>query len=205
MISNKQLNLLNAWQKQLSAELSISEIMELTHKKTKTWVFNTLNKLTKLNIISMKKKANINLYSLNLSSPALLGALHNLEMQKTLIFPEIKLIDNLINEIPKINYCLMVFGSYADNKQKANSDLDICFLIENEAEGKNIKPYVNDIKLNYSTKIDDHYITFNDFLKMLLNNEENLGKQIFRKHLILLNSDIFYLLLNKAHKNGFRA
>jgi hypothetical protein len=41
-------------------------------------------------------------------------------------------------------------------------------------------------------------------MKMLLRNEENLGKQIFRNHMLFFNPDIYYRLIRKAHKHGFR-
>jgi hypothetical protein len=69
---------------------------------------------------------------------------------------------------------------------------------------KKIKPYFNEVKLNYPVSIDEHYITFNDFIKMLLREEENLGKQIFRKQKLFYNADIYYQLIKWAHKNGFR-
>ena len=43
-----------------------------------------------------------------------------------------------------------------------------------------------------------------DFIKMLLRDEENLAKQIFRNHILFFNPDIYYKLMMEAHKNGFR-
>jgi len=39
---------------------------------------------------------------------------------------------------------------------------------------------------------------------MLKADNENLGKQIARKHLAIYNSNIFYSLLKKGIKDGFR-
>ena len=69
---------------------------------------------------------------------------------------------------------------------------------------KKIKPYVNELKLNFSLSIDEHYIAFDEFIKMVLHKEENLGKQIMRKHILFYNPDIYYQLLKEAHKHGFR-
>ena len=89
-------------------------------------------------------------------------------------------------------------------KQGKESDLDICFLIENKQAEKKIKSYFDEVKLNYAIEADDHYITFSDFIKMLLRDEENLGKQIYRKRKLFYNSDIYYQLIKEAHKNGFK-
>jgi predicted nucleotidyltransferase len=114
------------------------------------------------------------------------------------------MVIEIINEIPIKNYCLLIFGSYAEGMQKKGPDLDVCFLVENKQAEKKIRPYFNDIKLNYAVKVDEHYITFNDFIKMLLRKEENLAKQIFRKHKLFFNADIYYQLMKEAYKNGFR-
>ena len=46
-ISNKVIKLLNVWSEDLFSSFSISEIMKLSGKKTKTWVFNSLKLLKK--------------------------------------------------------------------------------------------------------------------------------------------------------------
>ena len=177
--------------------------MKLSGKKTKTWVFNSLKLLKKDYLIISQRKGNMDLYSLNVNNNLVFHLLHYLEVQKNINFPELELINQTINEIPVKDYCLIVFGSYAENKQVKTSDLDMCFLVENELVAKKIKPYFNEIKLNHKVRVDEHYITFNDFKEMLLRNEENLGKQIVKNHKIFYNPDIYYKLLKEAHKHGF--
>ena len=203
MISNKKIKLLEVWKNNIFAEFGISEIMRISKKRTKPWVFNALKELTKNKLLISKRKGNLDIYSLNLNNPFLLQTLQYIEVQNSLDFPQLDIITEAINKIPIKNYCLLVFGSYA-NKPKPDSDLDICFLIENKQTEKKIKPYFNEVKLNYAVNIDEHYITFNDFVKMLLREEENLGKQIFRNHVLFFNPDIYYQLIKEAYKNGFR-
>lgn len=203
MISNKKIKLLETWKSSPFREYSISEIMKISGKRTKTWAFNSLKELTKNKLLIQERKGNLDLYSINLNNPLLVQALQYIESQNNLNFPQLEIIVEIINKIPIKNYCLLVFGSHAENKQKNGSDLDICFLIENTQE-KKIKPYFNDIKFNYPVNIDDHYITFDDFVKMLLREEENLGKQIFRNHILFYNADTYYQLIKGAYKNGFK-
>ncbi len=204
MIQNKKVKLLEAWEGNIFGEFSISEIMKITKKRTKPWVFNALKLLTKNKLLVSKRKGNLDIYSLNLKNPFLIQFFQYVEVQNSLDFPELDLIIKIIEEIPIKNYCLLIFGSYAENKQTKGSDLDVCFLIENKFQEKKIAPYVNSIKLRSLLSVDEHYITFNDFIEMLLNEEENLGKQIFRKHKLFFNADIFYQLAKEAYKNGFR-
>lgn len=204
MISNEKIRLLKVWRKNPFREFSIAEIMKESKKKTKTWVFNALKLLAKNNILKSTRKANLDIYNLNLDNPASLQLLQYLEAQDNMNFPQLKVVSEIISKIPIKNCAVIVFGSYANNKQTKKSDLDICILIENKEVEKKLKPYINEIKFNYSIKIDEHYILFENFVKMLLREEENLAKQIFIKHLLFYNSEIYYQLLKEAHKNGFR-
>lgn len=178
--------------------------MKLTNKTSKPWVFNALKLLAKNHLLNQKRKGNINLYSLNLSNPLLIHTLQFLEAISIYDFPHLDIISETTSKIPLSTYCLLVFGSYAENKYTKKSDLDICFLIENNIIEKKIKPYFNDIKLAGNINIDEHYVTFSDFIKMLLMDEENLGKQIFRNHKIFFSPDIYYKLIKEAYKNGFK-
>jgi predicted nucleotidyltransferase len=204
MIPSETMKILDVWNKNIFGEFSISEIMRRTGKKTKPWIFNGLKKLSNANLIIQRRKGNINLYMLDVRNPMLIQTLQFMEAQKTYNFPRLDVIRKMIDRIPVKCYCIIVFGSYAEGKQTKDSDLDICFLIESESDGKKIKPHFNDIKLSSSVDIDDHYITFGDFIKMLLREEENLGKQIFRNHKIFFCADIYYKLIVEAYKNGFR-
>ena len=204
MISNEKIRLLEVWRKNPFRELSVAEIMKETKKKTKTWVFNALKLLVNNNILKSTRKANLDIYNLNLENPLSLQFLQYLEAQNNLNFSQLKIISEIIEKIPIKNYSIIMFGSYAENKQTKNSDLDVCLLIDNKETERKIKPYINEIKLNYSIKIDEHYITFEDFVKMLLREEENLAKQIFIKRRLFYNSEIYYQLLKEAYKHGFR-
>lgn len=204
MLSLKQIRLLEVWNKNPFNELSIAEIMNITGKKTKPWVFNTLKQLTKQGFLVSHRKGNVGLYHPNQHNPFLIQTLHYLELQNHLDFPQLKIIEETIKSIPSKTYCLLVFGSYAEGQQRRDSDLDICFLVENKNQGKKIKPYFNEIKLRFPVSIDEHYITFDDFIKMLLHPEENLGKQIMRKRILFYNPDIYYQLLKEAYHRGFR-
>lgn len=204
MIQNEKLKLLNTWRSNPFAEFSISEIMEISKKNTKTWIFTALKELVKAKVLGSKRKGNLDIYSLNLSNHLTIQFLNYLETQENINFPKLDIISEIIEKIPIKNYSLIVFGSYANNKQTKTSDMDICLLIDDKEVEKRIKPYLNEIKLNYPIKIDEHYITFENFVKMLLREEENLGKQIFRKNKTFYNADIYYQLIKEAYKNGFR-
>lgn len=202
-MSKDGLKILGVFKENLFGEFSISEVMKKANKKSKPWVFNTLKKFEKEKFLLSEKKANINLYKANLGNPLLIQSFLFLESQSLVNFKYLGIIIKIIEKIPAENYCLLIFGSYTENKQRNDSDLDICFLVENKESESKIRPYFNEIKLLSEVKIDEHYIPFEDFVGMLLKDEENLGKQMFKRHKTLFNGNIFYKLVLKAHKNGF--
>ena len=75
-------------------------------------------------------------------------------------------------------------------------------LIENKR--KIIETALRSSELKTPLDIHWHVIPKNEFFEMLKTESENLGKQIARKHLSIHNPNIFYSLLKKAIKNGFR-
>ncbi len=204
MLSNEKISLLEVWHGNPFAAFTISDIMKLTGKKTKTWVFNALKLMVRLKILKSELKGNLNIYALNINNPLSIQLLQYLEVQDSINFPHLGAISEIIGKMPVKGFCLVVFGSYAEKKQARKSDMDVCLLIESEEAERSIRPYLNEIKLGTEVDIDEHYITFGDFIKMLLRKEENLGKQIFRKHRLFYNPEIYYQLIKEAYKNGFR-
>src|SRR3989344_424397 len=202
MLQNEKIRLLDAWKNSLFADLSISEIMDISKKKTKPWVFNSLNELTENNLLIAKKKGNINNYQLNVDNPFLFQLLHYLNVQKNLRFKHLDLVQNIISNISYKNYVLLVLES--EDKKKKNSDLDIVFLLDNKEDKKKIKASFNEITSKCSAKVKDNYLTYDEFIERLLNDKESLGRQIFMKSKIFYNSDIYYQLIKEAYKRGFR-
>ncbi|MBI2632218.1 nucleotidyltransferase domain-containing protein [Candidatus Pacearchaeota archaeon] len=115
-------------------------------------------------------------------------------------------IKRIKEEIEKhiLFYSIVIFGSYAIEKQTKNSDLDIAVFIEDESKRKIVEATFKSSELKTPLEIHWQVISKDEFLDMLKADNENLGKQIGRKHLSVYNSSIFYALLKRGIKNGFR-
>jgi hypothetical protein len=81
----------------------------------------------------------------------------------------------------------------------------VAIFIENDEKKKKIIASINSAKLKTPIEIDSHVITKAEMIEMLTNDEENLGKQIARKHLAVYNNQIFYEIIKEGIKHGFRA
>ncbi|MBS3107418.1 nucleotidyltransferase domain-containing protein [Candidatus Woesearchaeota archaeon] len=205
MITEKQLKLFEVFAKKPFAEHMRKEIKKESKEKSNNKLALVINQLKKENVLIERKIGKSGLLTLNL--------------ENDLTFYYLALSnDNRINRLAKIAleslkkeiaedtpfYSIVIFGSYAANEQKKGSDLDIAIFIENEGKRKQIEASANSAKLKSILEMDVHIIPKAEMLDMLTNKEENLGKQIARKHLAVHNQGIFYNIIKEGMNHGFR-
>lgn len=206
----EELMLLDVFRKNPLKSLTFNEIMDLAKKESKTWVFNKLKKFTELGFLEKIKVNNSYLYKANLKSFGLINFFHPLDFAEAHIknakWP--KDVYNILNKI-RINifkvtpfFIMLVFGSYVEKKYSEKSDLDIAIIVD--SKDIKIKPYIEKIIRKEIIQIDYHIITKQDFKEMLLREEENLGKEIYRKHITIWGGNSYYELIRQAGENGFK-
>ncbi len=142
------------------------------------------------------------IYSLNDSITALniIGFIAEYEASKVKYLPHLN-IQRLINKIKTNFFILIVTGSYANNKQKSTSDLDIVIICEQEP-----KKILSEIKLESELlmpEIHPYVFTEDQFFQMLINKEENYGKEIAKNNLIISGGKEYYSIIKEAIKYGF--
>jgi predicted nucleotidyltransferase len=106
-------------------------------------------------------------------------------LQKNPIVKKItnELFDNSLKDI------VLLFGSYASNKQTGNSDIDL--LIINKDGKKTIS--FSKYEILFHKKINPIFITIKEFENMLKDKEENVGKQALKNHIVLNNPAEFWV------------
>ena len=205
MLTKKQLQLFNIFQKNKFNELSFKELKRLSKEKSNSLIQNAISSFLKERLITEKIIGTSKLYTIN----------H--ENKKAYLYFEIINHENLPKEILKsvkaledsldkhtFFYSIIIFGSYAAGEQKKNSDLDIAVFIEEEEKRKIIEAVFKSMELKSIIKIHGQVFTKNEFLEMLKVDYENVGKEIARKHLIIHNSAIFYSILKEGVRHGFK-
>ncbi len=105
------------------------------------------------------------------------------------------LFKKILEGLPKDNYSLILFGSYAEGKQRKLSDID--FLIINK-DGKKMLSF-SKYETLFKITINPIFVSLNEFQEMLRDKEENIGKQVLRKHIILYNQELFW---DEVFKSG---
>lgn len=205
MITKKQLLIFGIFMKNLFKEYTFNEIKKYSKEKSNSFLQNALKTFIKENIIKERKINNSKLYFLNHDNE-IIYSYFDLITQKNLqkqIKDSINVLENELNK-HTLFYSMAVFGSYASNEQKKNSDLDIAIFVEEESKRKIVEAVINSVKNKSLLNVDGHVITKNEFLEMLGDEKANLGKEIARKHLIISNPKIFYSMLKRGMENGFK-
>lgn len=190
MITKKQLPILNSLR--IKSPQTFNEIKKSLKMKSNSFLQKTLEEFENQEIILIERVGNQKLYGLNLTSQCIsFLSLISFELYK---IPQ-KIIDCIVKELNEelYFYSLVVFGSYAKNKQTKSSDLDILIIVENKIAS--LDAVLESIKRKELIKIDFHVVTEQELRKMIMNKEENLGKEILKNNLPIINPQIFYNII----------
>lgn len=160
--------------------------------------YTTTHRLIKNNksIFIVDKKGNIKLVSLNLKDNITKNYLILSERKEAESFfnqnPEFRILKK---GLPSGDYSLILFGSRAEGKQREKSDIDLCII--NKDGKKNIR--FSKFELLFKLEINPIYLEDKEFKQMLKEEEQNLAKEIIKKHIILYGEEYFW---NLTWKNG---
>lgn len=205
MITEKQLKIFEVFAKKPFAEYTRKQVKKESREKSNNTLALAIKQLKKEEVLIEKKVGKSGLLMINLNNDLTyyyIALCNNQEINNTLK-ASLKILEEEISEVTNF-YSITIFGSYASNEQKQTSDLDVAVFIENDEKKKKIIASINSAKLKAPLDIDSHVITKVEMIEMLTNDEENLGKQIARKHLAIYNNQIFYEIIKEGMKHGFR-
>ncbi len=204
MITEKQLKIFEVLARQPFAEFTRKQIKHESKEKSNNALALAIKRFKKEEVLLEKKVGKSGLLTLNLNNDLTFYYV-SLANERRIEKAAKTAIKRLKEEIGPIThfYSLVIFGSYAIHEQKETSDLDIAVFIETEGKRKQIEAVINSTKLKILAEVDAHVIPKAEFIEMLTNDEENLGKQIARKHLAVHNNQIFYGLVKEGMKHGF--
>ncbi len=155
-----------------------------------------IKRLSKQELIKVEKRGNNFLCKINLEYPLLKHHLILASDEITRDYlnqqPIISIIHQTLLKSAFKNYAALLFGSYAKNKQEINSDIDLAFITKNKPALIKLKKELSHLEKLYDTEINYLIFTPNQFQEMLRTNEENVGKQILKKHVVLYNPELFW-------------
>ncbi len=201
----KEYEILLQFAKEPWKKFTFKEIKKLSKKKSESYVYNSLKKFVKKDILKEEKAGNVILYYLNLK---------NLETQSNIGFISeyiawnqkhipYEVLNNIIDKIPTFFYILIITGSYAKKTQTKDSDIDLVIIIDDNIEPKNIYAELSHYCELSIPKIHLYVFKKSEFLTMLVNKEVNYGKEITKNNILLFGASYYYKIINEAIGNGF--
>ena len=205
MLTKQQLKIFESFMKNAFREYAIKEVKKDSGEKSNNAISIALKKFKGEDLIKERAVGRSKLYVLNMENDLIF---HYFALVNSNKLPKsaMKTIEQIKTEVNKYTsfFSIVVFGSYSMGKQKKDSDLDLAVFVENEEIKKKVQLALNSVNLKSIMKVDLHAIAQDEFLEMLKVDYANLGKEIARKHLSVYNPTIFYSILNKGVKNGFK-
>lgn len=204
MLTPKQIKIFEAFLRKPFKELTYKEIKDYSKEKSNSIIQKAIIKFLAEDLVKKREVGNIILYAINLDNSTVFSYFDIIIKEKlqTLVKNSLKIIREELSNTEFIS--LVIFGSYADGKQKEKSDLDIAIFVISAEDKKNCELAMKSVELKSILQLDVHVITKNEMLQMLKDKHENLGKQIAYKHLAIQNPMIFYSILQEGIDNGFK-
>ena len=204
MLTPKQIKIFEAFLRRPYKELTYKEIKDYSKENSNSIIQKAIIKFLTEDLVRKREVGNIILYTLNLGNSTVFSYFDILTKEKisNLVKNSLQIIRGEIFNIEFVS--VVIFGSYAEEKQKEKSDLDIAIFVNSVEDKKNCELSMKSAKLKSILPLDVHVITKDEMFQMLKDKHENLGKQIAYKHLAIQNPMIFYSILAEGMNNGLK-
>lgn len=180
---------------------TFKEAKELSGSTSESYVYNSLKGFVKEGILSQEQAGNVLLYSVSSSQKAiayLSAAEHHRAWNRKDI--PLKEMEALMSNIPTASYTFIITGSYANSTQKKNSDIDVVIIAH---EPKRIYAELSHLCELSIPPVHLYAFTEQEFSRMLLDRNENYGKELARNNLILRGAETYFEILLEAIQHGF--
>lgn len=204
MLTPKQIRIFEAFLRKPYKELTYKEIKDYSKEKSNSIIQKAIAQFLAEELVKKREVGNIILYNVNLDNSTVFSYFDILIKEKTpnLVKNSLRIIREELSHTEFVS--LVLFGSYAEGKQKEKSDLDIAIFANSIEDKKSCELAMKSAELKSILQIDAHVITKDEMLQMLKDKHENLGKQIAHKHLAIQNQLIFYSIIQEGTNNGLK-
>ena len=197
ILTKTQTRIMEIFTASITKRFSVMQISKLL-RKPYALIFNSIKHLIENgflekdhNLISLNYKSN----HLELTYIESIRKNEFLSKNKT-----IKLFVKDSLEIMKTDFfCMLIFGSYAENKQQKGSDVDVLVIFEHDYKHDNIEKILENLVSKFSSSFHIHVISTKSAYEMLSKRDEaNVINEILNKHIIIFGGENFYRILKNA-------
>lgn len=107
-------------------------------------------------------------------------------------------IEDSLKAIKEDFFVMLIFGSAVEQK-KAPRDIDILFIVDDNAKINKTEKLLHNIALNFSAKLDINVISTESAYEMLSRRDQtNVMNETLNKHLIIFGAENYYRMLKNA-------
>jgi predicted nucleotidyltransferase len=162
-------------------------------------VHRIIKKLAQLNVVSLQEQGKGQFIKINFAnelSRSLLSAANYLKREE--IFNKYHSLRIIAKEF-NFNAPLLIFGSYAKQKIRKGSDIDLCVFGLKQKEEKIFKRKLKEIELIHNVEINCLFFRRKEFEDMLKTKSHNVGKEILLNHFVLSNADLWYNFIAEVY------
>lgn len=182
---DNKLKIINYLGKNLGKSFTMHELSKLTKVPYATF-YRTIHKMKELVIIQNVGKSKT--ISLNVENPAIKSYLTiSSDEEKKEFIKKQPIINKIASELYTKDTVLL-FGSYAKGSERESSDIDLIIINDNGEKTISFSKY----ELLFKKKINPIFLTKAEFIDMLHDRSENVGKQALNGHIILQNPEYFW-------------
>ncbi len=200
----KEYTIIEPFTRELWKALTFKQVKDISKNRSDNYVHTTLKKFVNEEILVENKVGNVILYSLaeNVFALDTAGFIAEHKANKNKHLPR-KNIQKIISKIKTPFYSFVITGSYAKQKQKPSSDLDVVIICDDTQKPNAILSQIRLESELMTPEVHPYVFTKTEFSQMILSKEENYGKEVVRNNLIITGAKQFYSIIIKAIDNGF--
>lgn len=179
----------------------------LDAKLTYVTVHKIMPVLLRRRLVSQEKKGKANLIKIDLENAEIEDLSSAVLAEKARFMKKHPKIAVLTRDIEKALsgkfYILLLFGSYAKEKEKKDSDVDLLFIIPERKDIETYKEIINKALKLSTLKKDFNVIAIDDFVDML-NQKYSVGREAFEQGIVFFGTEPYYSMVKEhAKKRGY--
>lgn len=200
-LTQDQLRILATFRKQPFGRLLFRDIQRLSNTRSNNKIQTALAKFKQLQLVAQETLGDVTAYQFNFANDITLIYLALIDQQEIrkneVVFRVLRMTAEHVDKHTEF-YIMLLFGSYAKGTPKEQSDVDVAVIVETEEAKGNVKPPLSSARRKSLPPVDFQVFSRNEFLEMLTNGEENVGKEIVRNNIIYYGAEAYYKLLSKV-------
>lgn len=182
---DNKLKIVNYLGKHLGQPFTMHELSKVTKVPYATFyrVIREMMDLVKIRTIGKSKIVSLNTGNAAIKSYLAISS----EEEKKEYLKKQPMISKITSEL-NTKDAVVLFGSFSKGSEREASDIDLLIINRKGEKSLSFSKY----ELLFKKKINPIFITKSEFIQMLHDKEENVGKQALKDHVILNNPESFW-------------